>query len=237
MKQTATWLLLSALAAPLVLAGCDGSNPLEGLTIRARPSTMTAIVAQRCVFLATITHTKTADPVTITVTAPNAVSTVSPASITEGQVCEVTVIPAASSVGTAIAVSIKGEQGSENDTERATIQVLAGTDGIGASAATLRDQFVTWLEANRPDLGITAATTWTGTIVYPGITDIAHYLFFSDDWEMGLAWRVAMPPGDWAQMYLRHCYTQDRPSYALVIDSVAGGSTPSPIGPPLWPYR
>ncbi len=237
MRRRHAVLLLPALAVLAVLTGCGAENALQGLTISARPTTMMALEAQRCVFLVQITHTRGAGPVTISVTAPNAVSTVSPASITGAQVCEVTVIPAASAVGTAIAVSIKGQQGSDSDTERQTIQVLEGDDTIGAYAATLRDQFVAWLEVNQPGSGITSATTWTGTIVIPGITDTAHYLFFSDDWEMGLAWRVAIPPGDWAQMYLRHRYTEDRPSYALVINSVAGGATPYPIGPPLWPYR
>jgi hypothetical protein len=238
MRSLTASLLVLGLAAVIVMAGCGGNGfDLQGLQIRATPTTMHAIAGQKCIFLVQVTHGGGGGAVTISVTAPGTVTSVEPASITGDQVCEVTVTPSPATVGTSVPVSIRGERGSESDSEEQTIMVLAGSDGLGPAATQLRNTFVDWLAANRPDLGITDATAWTGTIVRPDSTVVAYYLFFSDQWEMGLSWHVMIPPNDWAVMYLRDRDTETRPSMALEIQSVSGATTPFEVSPPLQPYR
>jgi len=230
MRQTRAWML--ALSAVLVVgfSGC-GNNPLKALVMDASPSNMTAIVGQRCVFLVRTTHQDQAGPVALSVLAPMSVSSVDPASITENQVGEATVIPGASALNTTLVVSIKGEIGGDSDTEHQNVQVVAGVDTLAVQAAAVRYQFVAWLETNEPGLGITSATTWTPTIVRPGDLAWNYYLFFSDEWEMGIRWE------DSALMYLRHRLTEWAPTHAFEIASLLGGTPPSAIGPPFSVFR
>ncbi len=238
MKHARLWILPLLLVTAAGLTGC-GSKGIElpGLHIVAQPTRMTALVDQKCVFLVKISHQDTAGAVTMAAVAPGTNVTIEPPAITAGQVCEVTIDPSVSALGTTVGAFITGTQGTQHDDETPTIAVIPGTDTRAATAAGLRDKFVTWLAANRADLGITAATTWDGTIVEPDLPTPAHYLYFSDDWEMGLAWSTSSPPNDWALMYLRRRFQELAPSYGLEIDSVSSGHAPAPIGPPLLPYR
>ena len=86
-------------------------------------------------------------------------------------------------------------------------------------AAGVRDLFVPLLADAHPELGITAETDWTGTIVSPHILVVTHYLYFSDEWEMHLFWHVMIPPHDWARLELRRRYAQTVPSLAFEIPS------------------
>ncbi|GAI03110.1 unnamed protein product, partial [marine sediment metagenome] len=99
--------------------------------------------------------------------------------------------------------------------------------------------FISWLAANHPEFGITSETEWTGTIVYPGIMEVSYYLFFSEDWEMGVRWHVTIVPDDWAEIYLRKRFTETQPSHAFKIDSYETYPQPEPyaINPPESVWR
>jgi len=94
-----------------------------------------------------------------------------------------------------------------------------GGDEMGSLAAEIRDEFIPWLAENHPEFGITSETEWTGTIVRPHFMVVMFYLFFSEEWEMGVSWHVMVPPHDWARIYLRHRFTEVSPSYAFEISS------------------
>lgn len=80
--------------------------------------------------------------------------------------------------------------------------------------------FVLWLAANHPEFGITNETEWTGTRVRPSFLTIMFYLFFSEDWEMGVSWHATTAEcDDWAKIYLRHRFSEVGPSYAFKISS------------------
>jgi len=64
-------------------------------------------------------------------------------------------------------------------------------------AIEVQDAFIPWLEANHPEFGITAETEWTPTIVRPHFMVVMYYLFFSDEWEMGVRWHVMISPYDY----------------------------------------
>ena len=93
----------------------------------------------------------------------------------------------------------------------------------------MRDKFIPWLAANHPEFGITSETEWTGTIVKPDIMVVMYYLYFSEDWEMGVQWHVTIPPHNWARIYLRHRITEVRPSYAFEISSWSEEGDPHAI--------
>ena len=85
-----------------------------------------------------------------------------------------------------------------------------------------------------PEFGIDTETQWTGTIVKPHILVVSHYLFFSEDWELGVMWHHMIPPYDWAQIYLRRRYIQFHPRYAFEISSLSADpeEEPFPVEPP-----
>ncbi|MBN2309102.1 MAG: hypothetical protein JXR94_09035 [Candidatus Hydrogenedentes bacterium] len=92
-------------------------------------------------------------------------------------------------------------------------------DLVASTAADVRDLFIPWLEANRPELGITSGTAWAGTIVTPHILVVTHYLFFSEEWEMHVCWHVMIAPHDWARIDLRRRFQETAPSVAFEIPS------------------
>ncbi|KUO41953.1 MAG: hypothetical protein AVW05_00605 [Hadesarchaea archaeon DG-33] len=198
-------------------------------------NTMDSIAGQRCVFLVTVADegqgSGGGEAVDITATAPGAAVTVEPQAITPGQVAEITVIPDKASTGETLIVNIKGERDGLTQTEMSTIVVWVGEDTLEPYATDVRDRFIPWLAANYSELGITTETEWTGTVVRPRILVVTHYLFFSENWEMGVSWHVTIPPHDWTRIYLRHRATEVSPSYAFEISSLDAQEDPHAIDP------
>ena len=176
-----------------------------------------SIPEQRCVFLVVVEDE--GEAVDISATTSSGSVTVNPQTITPEQVAEVTVIPDEASVGGNVTVTVSGERDGLKQIETVTVWVVEGEDGLWSYATKVRDAFIPWLAANHPEFGITSETEWTGTIVYPGLYIYSYYLFFSDEWEMGVCWHVTRVPDDWAEIYLRKRFTEVQPSYAFRIDS------------------
>ncbi|GAJ04175.1 unnamed protein product, partial [marine sediment metagenome] len=74
-------------------------------------------------------------------------------------------------------------------------------------------------------------------IVLPHIMVVMYYLFFSEDWEMGLRWHVTIPPYDWAEIYLRHRTTEVSPTYAFKISSLEAQDEPQAVEPEEMVWR
>ncbi len=211
---------------------------------------------QICVFLVTVAEQgeggSYGQAVNISAKAPGASVTVEPEAITPGQVAEVTIIP--DEVGMsgamtepageqptieplgpeeskALTVTIRAKRAGLERSKTFAIEVFEGEDQLLSDATELRDRFIPWLEEHHPELGITAETQWTPTIVRPGILIVMYYLFFSDDWEMGLRWHVMVPPHDWAEIHLRHRFTEVSPSCAFKISSLEAQDEPQAIEP------
>lgn len=234
MKRFLVLAIALILAAGLI-AGALFFTSSPSFSLQVIPeNTMDSIAGQRCVFLVAVADegqgSGEGEAVDITATAPGAAVTVDPQAITPGQVAEVTVIPNEASTGETLTVNIKGERGGLQ-TETRTIVVLVGEDTLEPYAADVRDRFIPWLAANYPEFGITTETEWTGTVVRPRILVVTFYLFFSEDWEMGVSWHVTIPPHDWTRIYLRHRATEVSPSYAFEISSLDAQEDPHAIDP------
>ena len=82
----------------------------------------------------------------------------------------------------------------------------------------------------KPELNPSSVETdWVGTyakVLMPGAN---YYLFFSEEWEMGLVFHVMIPPDDWILIYLRHRFTEISPFYAFTISSEAAQGEPYSI--------
>ena len=235
-------LIVVVLATALSLsAGCSSEESVI-FHIQVTPEHLNgdAIAGQQCVFLVTVTHEAgggSEKAVSLSATAPGSTVAINPQAIVPGQVAEVMVIPGQASVGKTIEVTVLAERGELTDEKVITFDVVEGEDDRGSYATEVRDKFVAWLTPNRPELGITSETEWSGTMVSPRWLVVSHYLFFSEDWEMHVSWHIMVPPYDWARIDLRHRFDEETPSYAFEISSVDANSEPCPVDPPESVWR
>jgi len=190
---------------------------------------------------------------------PDTVVTVDPPAIVPGQVCEVTVIPGQingaedpnvyrSAVAEddvrpvepiiepnepfeekSLTITIMAERAGVQRAKTVTVNTAQGEDQFAELASTYRDRFIPWLAENYPELGITEETEWVGTIVRPNIVVVMYYLFFSEEWEMGLRWHVMIPPYDFAEIYLRKRDTNLSSTHAFKIFSLDAQDEPQVV--------
>ena len=234
-------LFMTSIVAICLIPGCGGREATP-FSLQVIPEQIEDTIAgQRCVFLVTVEGGGEGNAVNISATAPGSTVTVNPQAITAEQVAEVMVVPDEASTGSTLTVTINGERDGLKQTETVTVDVLEGLGGVedelASLAAEMRDKFIPWLAENHPELGITSQTEWTGTIVTPHIVVVMYYLFFSEDWEMGLRWHVMIPPYDWAEIYLRHRTSEVAPSYAFKISSLVAQEEPQAVEPEELVWR
>ncbi|MBA7483874.1 hypothetical protein ES707_19391 [subsurface metagenome] len=238
-------LFMTSIVAICLIPGCGGREATP-FSLQVIPEHMEDTIAwQRCVFLVTVEDNDAGNAVNISAEADsqwwreNTTVTVNPKAITAGQVAEVTVIPNERITGP-LWVVVRGERHGLEQTETITVNVgeaLLDPEGLALYATELRDKFIPWLAANHPELGITSETEWMPSIVRPHIMVVMYYLFFSEDWEMGLRWHVTIPPYDWVEIYLRHRTTEVSPTYAFKISSLEAQEEPQAVEPEASVWR
>ena len=221
------------------------------MQVTSRPSTtlgqsenIQSFSGQRCIFLLVVTEKEgclqgrhgygTVVNISATASDEMVVITVHPQAISSGQVTEVIVISSEANVNQTLIISITGKREGLKQTETIIIEVVMGEDGMKSYASEMRDKFIPWLVINHPEFSITTETEWAETIVNPKIIVVMHYIFLSEDWEMYVTWHVTIPPHDWTRIYLRHRFTEARPTFAFEIPSVKGQEEPQVIEVPDW---
>ena len=255
MKRKYIFLALVAglLMALPVLAACDGEETPSNtkptsvpFSIEVYPVLMEDTIAgQSCVFLVDVNdegQTEDSKPVYITAEAGDATVTVGPHAIAPGSVAEVIVVADETMVGQTLTVNIEGERDGLVETETVSLKVQATPDGIEEltnQAIEMLAKFVPWLAENYPDLNINKETEWTGTVVYPTTQGVVrYYLFFSEDWEVGIRWNTAEDGDDWVRMYLRYRTAELAPSKGFEISSASDeNEEPHSITPPNAVWR
>jgi hypothetical protein len=113
----------------------------------------------------------------------------------------------------------------EPATVQRTITVWPETDGRANDARPYFERWIAWLAANRPELGITEDTTWQPTFVSTFLV-VSHYAFWSDEWEMVIAWHNMIPPDDWSDVFLRRRGTDTLYTIGFRQDSVSDDTAP-----------
>lgn len=243
--MAATWRAVCALAVAASLSACGGdsgtnqSSAGEAFGLRVTPERVSPVVpGQRVVLLVGLEPAGAAGgPAALRAVARGAQVRVEPPALGPDGVCEVSVTPDAGIDGNVDVMLVAERRGLTCAyTVPLSVSPFGAGGGDGADlapvAAEHRDRFVAWLAANRPDLGIAAQTEWQGTIVKPGILVVMHYLYFSDDWELGLRWHVTIPPHDWSRIYLRRRFVEAAPSLAFEIPSYSSPeSQPRQVDP------
>lgn len=206
---------------------------LEVLPPEVPSANRRAIGGQQYRFLVRL-HDRSPDrgSVLLAASAPGAAVHIAPALLRRGVVGEVTVVPAAVAGEAVQSVIITATRdGDPRVTVRRTIELTPGEDTDAAAAREHLALFLPWLATNRPALGLTPTTSFEGTSA-SHLLVVTHYLFVSEEWEVGLSWHVMIARHDWTRIYLRHRWTEAWPSLAFEIGSVAGGAQPVEVDPP-----
>ena len=238
-RCTTAIVAIVALAGLQLACGEGAQNTAFDINVVPEQLNGDSIAGQHCVFLVTISDDGQASelPVSISAEAPGATVVIHHGDIIAGEVAEVVVIPAQTSVGETVTVTIAGNRGSSADQKIVDFAVAEGEDDRQEYAGELLDKFVPWLAENHPELGITEDTAWNGTMVSPVWLIVSHYLFFSDEWEAHIYWHVMIPPYDWAKIDLRHRFDELAPSYAFEISSLDAAGEPVAIEVPETVWR
>ncbi|MFH1105366.1 MAG: hypothetical protein V1757_10570 [Actinomycetota bacterium] len=203
MRRIPTIVLLP-LVLSATLGACGGDEAIPFTLTLSPEFVQGAIPGANTGVLVTIENeSATEAPVTIAATAVGAEVTVEPSTIAAGEVAEVWVIAGPTAADAEMEIVVTGSRGGFEASASKTLTLFAWEDDRGPYARTLFDLFTAWLAENRPDLGISPDTAFAGSFTAPGLLVVSHYLFLSDDWEIGLSWHVMIPPDDWAEIYLR----------------------------------
>lgn len=83
------------------------------------------------------------------------------------------------------------------------VDVINWPAGTSEMAMDKRDEFVTWLETEHPELGNFSRREWYSYLTYPGILQVEHWTFLDQDWEMRICFHVMIPPYDWSMLLIR----------------------------------
>lgn len=226
----------SATASP---TGQPASPPPAVLTLDVLPAQSTGFTlpGEKFVFLVSVGGPAGIGAATLSATTTGGNVAIEPTTIEPGKVAEVTVVPnPVAADETPVTVDFAVERDGARATASRTITVQPGADELQPEADLHLAPFLTWLSANRPELGITPETRWEAV---PGawVLIVSHYLYFSDEWELDLDWHVMVAPDDWSRICLRKRWEETAPSLAFEISSVSGRTPVHEIAPPEAVWR
>lgn len=247
MRRGALPSLAGVVTLAATLAGCSGepSTPSTTPPTSDAPYTITvsppeaplevrtAIPGQRVSFLIRVDEEAVSGaPVVLSAEADGAtVEDVSPAELAAGTVGEIWVVIDPAQSDTTASVTIEAMRGDRVVSETRSIPVMPMVDEREVDARRYFDLWTGWLVANHPELGITESTQWDPEFVSILLV-VSHYAYFSEEWEMTVAWHNMIPPYDWTEVHLRKRWEDLSPSLAFKIDSVSGETAPYAIPPP-----
>jgi hypothetical protein len=176
-------------------------------------------------------------PVAITATAEKAaILDITPAALAPGVVGEVCVAADPTDIETTGSVTITASRDRLTKSVARSLPLFPLDGDRAADAAPHFERWVAWLAAEHPELGITAATTWEPVFVSTLLV-VSHYSYWSEDWELTVAWHNMIPPHDWSELHLRRRGADMAPTIAYRQDSVSGGTEPREVEPPAEVVR
>jgi hypothetical protein len=114
--------------------------------------------------------------------------------------------------------------------ETRSIIVFPETDHRAQIAEQYFDFWIDWLASERPELGIDETTEWESTFVSM-LLIVSKYAYWSEEWEMVVAWHEMIPPDDFTEVYLRRRDSEAGYSLAFRQDSFSGSSAVHEITP------
>ncbi|NJD30098.1 MAG: hypothetical protein FIA92_17665 [Chloroflexi bacterium] len=140
-------------------------------------------------------------------------------------------VPAPATEETTGSITITAGCGTATTTVERTFKVFPMADERGQDARPHFERWIDWLIEAHPELGIDEATEWQPRFVST-LLIVSHYAYYSDEWELTIAWHNMIPPDDWSEIHLRHRGVDLTPSLAFRQDSMANETEPHAVTPP-----
>ncbi len=102
----------------------------------------------------------------------------------------------------AVTVTVTGRRGDREGTIVVNATVVPGVDDLEPVALDIAELFLRGLDGRVEGLPGERSALALGTPV-AGLLVVSHYAWFTDEFEIGLAWHIMVAPDDWAELYLR----------------------------------
>ena len=158
-------------------------------------------------------------------TTPTIMGEVVPQRIVGGGVVELLLRPTAAQMGQMVSVELTATAGADQATDSVGLGVIEYSDvGQRAQGDMMLAVFLEYLEANRSDLGLSSATTWTESWNSEPVLIVTHRSYLSESWELHVAWHNTIAPDDWSYVTLRR-RNQLVPELAFCFPSQSGDRT------------
>lgn len=125
-----------------------------------------------------------------------------PATVEVGDVAEMWVQVPEVGEDTPFSVTITASRDDEEATRVVAGTAVPGTDDLGETAAQIAQVFLDDVARGVNGLPTTAAELTGGTPV-AGLLVVSHYAWFTQEYEVGLAWHIMVAPDDFAELYVR----------------------------------
>lgn len=198
------WLALTLIATLFV--SCSGTKQpgSEPLVLSKSPEFVNRVIPGRRP-LAIVTATSgSGDAATLTGTSTLSGMTVSfvPERLVPGGSAEVWVDAPEVMSDVPFTVSVQATRGAESPSVTIDATVVPGVDDLSDTARQIAQVFLGRLGGQVAGLPTDATALTSGTPV-AGLLVVTHYAWFTDTYEIGLAWHIMVAPDDFAEMYLR----------------------------------
>lgn len=125
-----------------------------------------------------------------------------PESLAPGASAEVWVDVPEVSEDVPFTVTVTAAQGKEQQSLTVSATAVPGVDDIAETATQIAAVFLDRLHAQLPGLPADVSKLVNGTPV-AGLLVVTHYAWFTDAYEIGLAWHIMVAPDDFAELYVR----------------------------------
>ena len=149
-----------------------------------------------------------------------------PATLGAGASAEVWVNVPEVSEDTPFTVTVTAARGDESRSLTIDATAVAGSDDLADTAREIAAVFLARVHDQVQGLPAEPAGLTNGTPV-AGLLVVSHYAWFTEAYEIGLAWHIMIAPSDFAEMYVRP-RGSSTPTRAFRINSwstaVAGGT-------------
>ena len=178
--------------------------PVTDFTLATRPEFVNRIIpGRRPVALVTATATGT-ESITFAATAEPEGVTVEfvPTSVSPGGTAEIwAVIPEVSS-DVPVTITVTATRGGFAHTVAIPCTAIPGVDDLAPTALQIAQVFLDAMADKVNGLTTDAHDLRNGTPT-AGLLVVSHYAWFTDEYEVGLAWHIMVAPQDWAELYIR----------------------------------
>jgi len=199
-------MLFASVACLLLLASCSSGDEkaAEPLVLSRSPEFVNRMIPGRRPLAIVSAGSGTGDAAALTGTSTMTGMTVSfvPPTLVPGASVEVWVDVPEVTEEVPFTVTIRATRGKEEQTLTVDATAIPGEDDLQETGKQIAAVFLERLKDQLPGLPADTSALVNGTPV-AGLLVVMHYAWFTDVYEIGLAWHIMVAPDDFAEMYVR----------------------------------